>query len=171
MKNRTLQRRRIFGKKRTKIKPQLLTHLQTPRTQMIGVWPRDHIHQINFIAFSFSAMTYFNTYIGQRLRTLRVERGVSAAQAAEALGISLDIYQQSEIGLRRIPVSEIFAARKFLNISIEDFFTHDGMYISDLDHDIACADMSDLIHYFSNIKDIQRRQSFIDQIKDASSVF
>jgi len=116
-------------------------------------------------------MTYYNTYIGQRLKILREDRGIPAQQAAKALGVSLDVYYQSEIGLRRIPVSEIFAARKLLNISIEDFFTHDGLYIPDLDNDIACADISDLIHYFSNIKDIQRRRSLIDQIKDASSVF
>ena len=116
-------------------------------------------------------MTYLNTYIGQRLRALREERGIPTERAAKALGISLDVYQQSEVGLRRIPVSEIFTARKLLNISIEDFFTHDGLYISDLDHDIDCKDVSDLIHYFSNIQDTQRRRSFIDQIKDASSVF
>jgi len=116
-------------------------------------------------------MTHFNTYIGRRLRTLREENCISAARAAKALGVSLDIYQQSELGLRRIPVSEIFAARKFLNISIEDFFTHDGLYIPDLDNDIAWSDISDLIHYFSNIEDTQRRRSLIDQIKDASSVF
>jgi len=116
-------------------------------------------------------MTHFNTYIGRRLRTLREERGISAEQAAKALGVSLDIYQQREIGLRRIPVSEIFAVRKLLNISIEDFFTHEGLYISDLDHDVACEDVSDLIHYFSNIQDTQKRRSFINQIKDASSVF
>ena len=44
-------------------------------------------------------------------------------QAADTLGISLHVYQQCELGLLRLPVSEIFAVRKLLNISIEDFFT------------------------------------------------
>lgn len=116
-------------------------------------------------------MTYFNKYIGQRLKTLREERGISAMQAADTLGISLDVYQLCEIGLKRFPVSEIFAARKLLNISIEDFFTSDGLYISDLDNDLNCSDISDLIHYFSNIDNIQKRREFMNQIKDASSVF
>ena len=92
-------------------------------------------------------------------------------QAADTLGIPLDVYQLCEIGLKRFPVSEIFAARKLLNISIEEFFTSDGLYISDLDNDLNCSDISDLIHYFSNIDDIQKRRAFMDQIKDASSVF
>jgi len=90
---------------------------------------------------------------------------------AKALGTSLELYQQCEMGLRRLPVSEIFAARKHLDIPIQEFFTPDGLYISDLDKEISCSDISDLIHYFSNIEDMGTRRTFIDQIKNASSVF
>ena len=116
-------------------------------------------------------MTDFNKYIGQRFKDLRRERGLSATQVAEALGVPLDMYRQSEMGLRRIPVSEIFASKKHFNMSIEEFFTHDGHYISDLANDMVCSDISDVIHYFSNIEDTCQRRSLLSQIKNASSVF
>lgn len=116
-------------------------------------------------------MTYFNKFIGQRLRTLRQKKGVSDIEAAKGLGVSLELYRQSEMGLRRIPVSEIFAVKKHLKVSIDEFFTYDGYYISDLDKDIAFSDVADLIHYYSNIDDPSKRRSFMDQVKDASSVF
>lgn len=116
-------------------------------------------------------MTYLNIYIGQRIKTLREERGISARQVANALGVSLDSYRQCEVGRRRFPVSEIFAVRRLLNIPIAEFFTSDGLYISDLDNGLTGADISDLILYFSNINDSQKRQAFMEQIKDASSVF
>ena len=116
-------------------------------------------------------MSHYNKYIGQRLKVLREEGWLSAEQVASTLGVSLEIYLESEMGLRRIPVSEIFAVRKLLNISIEDFFTFDGQYIPDLDYDIACSDVPDLIHYFSNVQDPDKRRFFIDEIRDASSVF
>jgi transcriptional regulator with XRE-family HTH domain len=116
-------------------------------------------------------MTYFNIYIGNRFRALRLKRGTTANAMAKALGISVEQYQLSELGLRRFPVSEIFDAKKQLHMPIEDFFTHDGLYIPELNHDIIHSDITDLIHYYSNIEDNGKRCSIMQLIKDASSVF
>lgn len=115
--------------------------------------------------------TDFDKYIGQRLRFHRETIGVSILRAARALELSPIIYRRSEIGLRRFHASEIFEMKRIFGIPIEDFFTTDGIYVSDLSDTFARDDLTDVIHYFPNILDTCLRASLVEQIKEASSVF
>jgi len=113
----------------------------------------------------------FDKYIGQCLCHHRVSLGISVQQAACALDISEMSYRNGENGLRRFFISEIFVIKKILGIPIDDFFTFDGIYISDLIKDKSSQELVDLIHYFPNIKDANIRQLISEKIRDASSVF
>ena len=113
----------------------------------------------------------FDRDVGQRLRYHREVRGLPVSRAAIALGITTMSYRQAEIGLRRLYVSEIFVMKKIFDIPIEDFFTFDGIYISDLNDNRNSAELLDIIHYFPNINDMNLRHAFIEQIRDDSSIF
>ena len=60
-----------------------------------------------------------NEQIGQRLRLLRTEKGVSQKEAAAALGVSQSMLSHYEQGLRECSMASLFAACTYYEVSAD----------------------------------------------------
>jgi len=58
--------------------------------------------------------------IGRRIRKLRIEKGLSQAQVARAIGIHVNSYQLIENGHRKIDVLELKKLAEFLNVTVDE---------------------------------------------------
>ncbi|HEX6472967.1 MAG TPA: cupin domain-containing protein [Streptosporangiaceae bacterium] len=68
--------------------------------------------------------------VGQRIREVRLHRGLSLRGLARAVGVSASLVSQIETGKSQPSVSTLYAITKALNISVEDVFdteADDGM--------------------------------------------
>jgi transcriptional regulator with XRE-family HTH domain len=66
--------------------------------------------------------TEIDSWIGQRLRSLREENSVTAAWLAARVGISPERLEQIECGEERADAHEVASAALVLNIDLEKFF-------------------------------------------------
>lgn len=55
----------------------------------------------------------------ERIRDLRVDRGLTQKQVAKLLNISQNTYSQYEIGTTRYPLDAVVELAKFYNVSID----------------------------------------------------
>lgn len=97
--------------------------------------------------------------IGSRLRTMRLERGISQHCLGSALGISFQQIQKYERGLNRMGASRIVQLSKFLGVSINDFFQ---------DHTNAAINASTLNNrtIINLVRDLQKMpDGFISSLK------
>lgn len=60
--------------------------------------------------------------LGQRVRTRRLELGMSQEQLAEILGVTFQQVQKYEKGVNRIAASRLFAISAALDLSVARFF-------------------------------------------------
>ena len=63
-----------------------------------------------------------DTYVGNKLRSLRQERGLSQTQVGEALGVTFQQIQKYERGANRISASKLHQLAQVLKVSPEHFF-------------------------------------------------
>jgi transcriptional regulator with XRE-family HTH domain/quercetin dioxygenase-like cupin family protein len=64
--------------------------------------------------------------VGQRIREVRLHRGLSLRGLARAVGVSASLVSQIETGKSQPSVSTLYAITKALNISVEDVFDTDA---------------------------------------------
>lgn len=64
--------------------------------------------------------------VGQRIREVRLERGLTLRGLARAVGVSASLVSQIETGKSQPSVSTLYAITKALNISVEDVFDTNG---------------------------------------------
>lgn len=60
--------------------------------------------------------------LGKRVRALRLARGVSQSDLADALGVSYQQLQKNETGANRISAARLYEIAAFFNISMDIFF-------------------------------------------------
>lgn len=60
--------------------------------------------------------------VGEKIRELRVERGLSQAQLAKKIGVSQKAVDYWERGVNEPKASYIIALVRFFDISFDDFF-------------------------------------------------
>lgn len=63
-----------------------------------------------------------DAHVGARVRTLREQRKVSTATAADVLGLTPEQYAGREAGSERIGAAELFQLAKLLNTPMSAFF-------------------------------------------------
>jgi transcriptional regulator with XRE-family HTH domain len=63
-----------------------------------------------------------DTLLGERLRAVRTEKGLSQAALGEAVGVSFQQIQKYERATNRISASTLFAICQFLGYPIEKMF-------------------------------------------------
>lgn len=61
-------------------------------------------------------------YIGQRLRALRQEQGLSQQKLARALNVSFQQVQKYESATNRIAASRLYDLAKILNVCVLEFY-------------------------------------------------
>lgn len=108
-------------------------------------------------------------YTGRLIRRHRLAHNIPSAHLAEKLKMSELAYLEAEAGKIRFVVSDLFTLKREFNLPLEEFFSHDGEYFSDLI--FANTEMADVFLYFSNIEDPQVREHILKQMKMASTVF
>jgi transcriptional regulator with XRE-family HTH domain/quercetin dioxygenase-like cupin family protein len=64
--------------------------------------------------------------VGQRIREVRLERGLTLRGLARAVGVSASLVSQIETGKSQPSVSTLYAITKALDISVEDVFDTNG---------------------------------------------
>jgi transcriptional regulator with XRE-family HTH domain len=63
-----------------------------------------------------------DTFIGRRIRDLRLDAGLSQTSIAKALGISFQQIQKYENGTNRISASRLYKLANHLDVSLTEFF-------------------------------------------------
>ncbi|MEF2073653.1 helix-turn-helix domain-containing protein [Consotaella aegiceratis] len=61
-------------------------------------------------------------FVGERLRELRTDRGISQQTLGEALGVTFQQLQKYEKGINRISASRLYRAAKALGVEPASFF-------------------------------------------------
>lgn len=74
--------------------------------------------------------TPLDTHIGNRIKLLRLLRGLSQERVAEAVGITFQQVQKYESGANRISASRLYALADYLGVSLDYFF--DGLARQDV---------------------------------------
>ena len=64
-----------------------------------------------------------NKIIGQNIKSIRLDHGMSQSDVAKILDMSFQQVQKYENGLNRISASNLFLLAQSLRIPVEDFFT------------------------------------------------
>ena len=108
-------------------------------------------------------------YVGRIIRRHRLAQNIPSAQLAAKLKMSEPTYFQAETGEIRFAVSDLFALKRGFGLPLEDFFSHEGEYFSNVI--LPNTEMADVFLYFSNIEDPQVRVHILSQMKMASTVF
>jgi transcriptional regulator with XRE-family HTH domain len=95
--------------------------------------------------------------IGRRVRTLRMERGLSQTALADALGITFQQVQKYEKGVNRISSGRLLRIAEFLKVPIAFFFEAletNQMGSPGVDFRLyQTVDTIRLVHAYSAIKD------------------
>ena len=63
-----------------------------------------------------------DTYVGQRIRDKRNERGMSQTEVANALGVTFQQVQKYERGTNRVGASRLFDLSGILSVPVQYFF-------------------------------------------------
>lgn len=112
--------------------------------------------------------------LGQRVRTRRLEIGLSQEKLAELLGITFQQVQKYEKGVNRMAASRLFAIAAALEMPIARFF--DGISQGraagvaeaeeDFIHDaLATPEGAQLMSLFASIKNAKVRRRVLDLVR------
>jgi transcriptional regulator with XRE-family HTH domain len=111
--------------------------------------------------------------LGQRVRTRRLEVGMSQERLAELLGVTFQQVQKYEKGINRIAASRLFDISSALDMPVSRFF--EGLtgraggvaepskdYIDDA---LATPEGSQLMSLFASIKSVKVRRRVIELVR------
>ena len=111
--------------------------------------------------------------LGQRVRTRRLEIGMSQERLAELLGVSFQQVQKFEKGINRIAASRLYDISSALDVPVSRFF--EGLsgraggvaepskdYIDDA---LATPEGSQLMSLFASIKSVKVRRRVIELVR------
>lgn len=108
--------------------------------------------------------------IGELLRKIRKEKGLSQMELAERLDISYQQIQKYEKGISNLSASRLMEIAKVLGVSISAFFPSENMIVSD--EEKAYGTMTNeetiLLDFFRKIKDKEVKKALIEFIKSLS---
>lgn len=109
--------------------------------------------------------------IGQRVRTRRLEIGMSQERLAELLGVTFQQVQKYEKGVNRIAVSRLWDIASALEMPVGKFFEGVGArgvaesrqeYVDDA---LATPEGAQLMAMFASIKSQKLRRKVLDLVK------
>jgi transcriptional regulator with XRE-family HTH domain len=111
--------------------------------------------------------------LGQRVRTRRLEIGMSQERLAELLGVTFQQVQKYEKGVNRIAASRLFDISRALDMSVSQFF--DGLSnarakgvsgdSSAIGEALATAEGVELIQLFASIKNQKVRRRVVELVR------
>ena len=105
-----------------------------------------------------------NKHIGQRIKELRVAKGISRQKLTNTLDVTHQQLAKYESGANRITACRLQSIAKVLEADIMYFF--DSPVIND---DTNNRMMMEISRHFKNIKDIDKRHSALNIVKALAS--
>jgi transcriptional regulator with XRE-family HTH domain len=111
------------------------------------------------------------SFIGEKLKQVRKECGVSQRQAADAIGVSSQQYQKYEQCKNRITPGKLFILAKFFDVHITTFFnsyTIEGNHFGE--EMVLSFDEKQALDMFRKIKNIKTKKRIIKMLKKVSGV-
>lgn len=121
-----------------------------------------------------------DSYVGHRLKMLRLKMGRSLNEVGELLGVSFQQVQKYEKGTNKISSSNLYILADKLGSSVGYFFDGlqsncvDGEYslgedknvfVFDTSSNISDNELISLVKSYSKIKDSNVRRAFLDLLK------
>jgi transcriptional regulator with XRE-family HTH domain len=110
--------------------------------------------------------------VGQRVRTFRLERGLSQEKLGDALGLTFQQVQKYEKGTNRIAAGRLQHIAEILGVSVTDFFTSQkrpGSGSSEIFKLVDTAASLRLLRAYSRIRDPRVQQAvaqLVERIAD-----
>lgn len=105
-------------------------------------------------------------YLGQKIRGLRNQQGISQGELGTKLGISFQQIQKYEKGINRVGAVRLQQMAEFFGVSVADLLPINGnsktAKLSNVDRLAATRDGSKLINSFVKIKDENLRGALVE---------
>ena len=115
-----------------------------------------------------------DTYVGQRIRDKRNERGMSQTEVANALGVTFQQVQKYERGTNRVGASRLFDLSRILNVPIQYFFEglkNQPTQIEKEDDNVIHLmkpDTVELVEAYYKVENLQVRRQILSTIRSIS---
>ncbi|HEX2591919.1 MAG TPA: helix-turn-helix transcriptional regulator [Rhizomicrobium sp.] len=119
--------------------------------------------------------TDIDAHVGERIRALREQRGMSQEALGQSVDVSFQQIQKYERGTNRVGASRLFELSQVFNVPVETFFS--GLPSEGKDDAEARAAVSQLSQFarsreggelmmaFASIKDVKARRQILQLIK------
>ena len=115
-----------------------------------------------------------DTYVGQRIRDKRNERGMSQTEVANALGVTFQQVQKYERGTNRVGASRLFDLSRILSVPIQYFFAglNDQSTPIEKEDDnvihLMKPDTVELVEAYYKVENLQVRRQILSTIRSIS---
>ena len=115
-----------------------------------------------------------DTYVGQRIRDKRNERGMSQTEVANALGVTFQQVQKYERGTNRVGASRLFDLSRILSVPIQYFFEglkNQQTPIEKEDDNVIHLmkpDTVELVEAYYKVENLQVRRQILSTIRSIS---
>ena len=115
-----------------------------------------------------------DTYVGQRIRDKRNERGMSQTEVANALGVTFQQVQKYERGTNRVGASRLFDLSRILSVPIQYFFAGLNNQSTPIEKEddnvihLMKPDTVELVEAYYKVENPQVRRQILSTIRSIS---
>ena len=115
-----------------------------------------------------------DTYVGQRIRDKRNERGMSQTEVANAIGVTFQQVQKYERGTNRVGASRLFDLSRILSVPIQYFFAGLNNQSTPIEKEddnvihLMKPDTVELIEAYYKVENLQVRRQILSTIRSIS---
>lgn len=115
-----------------------------------------------------------DSYVGERLRQIRKQKGMTQEDLAAKLGISFQQIQKYENGKNRISYSKMVELSQFLKVSLDSFvagYVPDGLSdtaqegLYDIDNLVTQKETDELLKVYYSLDDPKLRKNLLRLVK------
>lgn len=112
-------------------------------------------------------------YIGLKVQAARQAKTMLPEVVALKLDMDVDLYRQSEAGLRRFPAVELYELSLVFGVQLETFFPEEANLRSEAKSNNGTSpteiERHQMMHYFEGIADADIRAELIAHVRDLST--
>ena len=115
-----------------------------------------------------------DTYVGQRIRDKRNERGMSQTEVANAIGVTFQQVQKYERGTNRVGASRLFDLSRILSVPIQYFFAGLNNQSTPIEKEddnvihLMKPDTVELLEAYYKVENLQVRRQILSTIRSIS---
>ena len=115
-----------------------------------------------------------DTYVGQRIRDKRNERGMSQTEVANAIGVTFQQVQKYERGTNRVGASRLFDLSRILSVPVQYFFEGLNNQPTPIEKEddnvihLMKPDTVELVEAYYKVENLQVRRQILSTIRSIS---